>query len=240
MPLRADLLQPIAGDSPGGVSIRYDPIYDKIKEARREDVDLPLGDWQRTLKVADYGLVVKLASDALATKSKDLQVAIWLIEAQVRREGFGILPDCFKLLHDLIDQFWDGLFPEIEDGDLELRAGPLEWVGSKFEACLRGLPITAGKLSWFKYKESRAVGYETDASSDSKMNARNALIADGKVTAEAFDQSVDETPLAFYQDLQNKLASSLEQLAELSDLCDSRFASYAPSFVKTREAVEEI
>ena len=158
MPLRADLLQPIPGNSPGGVSLRYDPIYDKIKEARREDVDLPLGEWQRTLKIADYPLVIKLAGDAVAAKSKDLQLAVWLIEAHVRREGFGILPDCFKFLHDLTDQFWDSLFPEIEDGDLELRAGPLEWVGEKFDPCLRGLPIASGKLSWFKYKESRAVG----------------------------------------------------------------------------------
>ena len=53
MPLRADLLQPIAGDSPGGVSLRYDPIYEKIKEARREDDDAPQGEWQRARKVAD-------------------------------------------------------------------------------------------------------------------------------------------------------------------------------------------
>ena len=240
MPLRADLLQPIPGDSPGGVSIRYDPVYDKIKEARREDVDLPLGEWQRTLKVADYGLVVKLASDALATKSKDLQIAVWLIEAHVRKEAFAILANCFKLLHDLIDQFWDSLFPEIEDGDLELRAGPLDWVGSKFDPCLRGLPITASKLGWYKYKESRVVGYESDASSDAKISARKAYIADGKITAEAFDQAVDETPLSFYQELQNRLSASLEQLALLADLCDSKFASYSPSFVKTRDALEEI
>jgi type VI secretion system protein ImpA len=240
MPLRADLLQPIPGDSPGGVSLRYDPIYDKIKEARREDVDLPLGAWQRTLKVADYGLVNKLAGEALATKSKDLQLAVWLIEAHVRRDGFLILPDCFEFLRDLTDRFWDGLFPEIEDGDMELRAGPLEWIGGQFDPCLRSLPITSGKLSWFKYKESRAVGYESDASTESKMSSRNALIADGKISAEAFDQSVDETPLSFYQTLQNTLAASIEQLGLLAELCDSKFGSYSPSFIKTREALEEI
>jgi type VI secretion system protein ImpA len=240
MPLRADLLQPIPGDSPGGVSLRYDPIYDKIKEARREDVDLPLGDWQRTLKVADHGLVIKLTGEALATKSKDLQIAVWLTEAHVRRDGFGILPECFKFLHDLTDQFWDSLFPEIEDGDVEMRATPLEWIGGQFDPCLRGLPLTSTKLSWFKYKESRAVGYESDASTDSKMNTRNALIADGRLTAEAFDQSVDETPLSFYQNLQNALAASIEQLGSLADLCDSKFGSYSPSFIKTRDTLEEI
>ena len=30
--LREDLLTPIAGDNPAGKSLRYDPVYDKIKE----------------------------------------------------------------------------------------------------------------------------------------------------------------------------------------------------------------
>ncbi len=37
MPVREDLLQPIPGPKPGGASLRYDPVYDKLKEARRED-----------------------------------------------------------------------------------------------------------------------------------------------------------------------------------------------------------
>jgi type VI secretion system protein ImpA len=240
MPLRADLLQPITGDSPGGVSLRYDPIFDKIKEARREDIDVPQGAWQRTLKVADHALVVKLTGDALATKSKDLQLAVWLVEAIVRREGFTVLPGCFKFLHDLTEQFWDSLFPEIEDGDLELRAGPLDWLGSKFEACLRDLPITSDGRSWFKYKESRIVGYENDASTDAKLKTRNDLLADGKISAETFDQSVDETPKLFYENLQALVNASLEHLSQLGDLCDAKFGSDAPSLLKTRTALEEI
>jgi type VI secretion system protein ImpA len=240
MPLRADLLQPIPGDSPGGVSLRYDPIYDKIKEARREDIDIPQGAWQRALKVADHAQVVKLTGEALATKSKDLQLAVWLVEAIVRREGFAVLPGCFKFLHDLTEQFWDSLFPEIEDGDMELRASPLDWLGSKFEACLRDLPVTSDGLSWFKYKESRVVGYENDATTDVKLKVRNDLLADGKISAETFDQSVDDTPKAFYENLLALVTASLEQLSQLGDLCDAKFGSDAPSLLNTRAALEEI
>jgi hypothetical protein len=35
MPIGPELLSPIPGTNPGGVNLRYDPIYDKIKEARR-------------------------------------------------------------------------------------------------------------------------------------------------------------------------------------------------------------
>ena len=43
MPLREDLLTPIPGDNPAGQNLRYAPVYDKIKEARREDDEAPQG-----------------------------------------------------------------------------------------------------------------------------------------------------------------------------------------------------
>ena len=88
MPLRDDILNPIPGDNPGGENLRYAPVYDKIKEARRQDDEGPMGDWQRERKVADWTLVIKLGSEAIATKSKDLQLAVWLTEALLHKEGF--------------------------------------------------------------------------------------------------------------------------------------------------------
>src|SRR5262245_21897621 len=95
MPLRDDLLNPIAGDDPSRANLRYDPVTDKIKEARREDLNVPQGDWKTTLKTADYVQVVKLGSDALAKRGKDLQIAVWLVDAHVRREGFALLAPSF-------------------------------------------------------------------------------------------------------------------------------------------------
>jgi len=54
MPLRDDLLNPIPGENPSGESLRYAPVFDKIKEARRADDDAPQGEWQFERKTADY------------------------------------------------------------------------------------------------------------------------------------------------------------------------------------------
>ncbi|HYD51214.1 MAG TPA: type VI secretion system ImpA family N-terminal domain-containing protein, partial [Gemmatimonadaceae bacterium] len=119
------LLAPLATPHPGGVELRYDPLYDRIKEARREDDGLAQGDWQTERKTADWPAVVRLATDALATKSKDLQIAAWLTEAKLRREGLAGLHQGLILLRELVDRFWDHLYPEIDEGDAELRAAPL-------------------------------------------------------------------------------------------------------------------
>ena len=87
MPLRNDLLNPIPGDNPSGRNLRYDPVFDKVKEARREEDDAAQGDWKYERKVADWPLVIKIAGETLATKTKDLQLAAWLTEAALKREG---------------------------------------------------------------------------------------------------------------------------------------------------------
>src|SRR5215471_5925955 len=128
MPLREDILNPVAGDNPSGQNLRLSAAYDKIREARREDDSLAQGAWQRERKVADHALAVRLAQDALATQSKDLQLAAWLCDSLLKKDGIRGLGDGISICQALVDRFWDTLYPQVEDGDLEDRVTPLEWV----------------------------------------------------------------------------------------------------------------
>ncbi|MCL5966161.1 MAG: type VI secretion system ImpA family N-terminal domain-containing protein, partial [Deltaproteobacteria bacterium] len=69
------ILAPIPGDSPAGADLRYDAVYAEIKEARRAEDPLTFGG-EGEPKSADWGAVVRLSLDALAMKSKDLQIAV--------------------------------------------------------------------------------------------------------------------------------------------------------------------
>jgi len=241
MPLRDDLLNPIPGDSPSGTNLRYAPVYDKIKEARRQEDDAPQGEWQRERKVADYKLVIKLAGETLAMQSKDLQLAAWLTEAYLHQEGFAGLQQSLGLLHKLVENFWDTLYPEVEDGDLELRSAPLEWVGTRLDDPVRKAPLTRGGFSYYKFKESRSVGSEEDAAqSDQKREAREAAIADGKVTLEEFEKDSAGTSTAQYEAWVAAMDGSLESIDSLRTLCDEKFGNYAPSFTPLKTALEEV
>ncbi|MEO0249746.1 MAG: type VI secretion system protein TssA, partial [candidate division WOR-3 bacterium] len=240
MPLRDDLLNPIPGENPCGENLRYSAIYDKIKEARREEDDAPQGEWRRERKVADYPLVIKLAGEALATKSKDLQIAAWLTEALIKTESFRGLRAGLDLIRGLIENFWEGLYPEIEDGDLELRAAPLEWLGTRMDSILKTLPITRTGASWYQYREARSVGYEEDADDAAKQEAREAAIAEGRMTGEEWDQAFNATPKEFYVELEATIDGSLETLEALSELCSNKFGDYSPSFAPMQATLEEI
>lgn len=240
MPLRDDLLNPIPGDNPAGADLRYDPIYDKIKEARREDDDAPQGEWQHTRKVADWPLVIKLAGEALATRTKDLQLAAWLGEAVLRREGFGSFRASLDVTRGLLEQFWDHVYPEIEDGDLEMRVAPLDWIGLKLEIPVKSSPINRAGHSYFQYAEARSIGTEQEAADDSTKRAkREEAIAAKKPTIEEFDKAFADTPKAFVKQLSADVAATLVSLQALDTVAGDKFGDAAPSFRKLREVLEE-
>ncbi len=241
MPLREDILNPIPGDNPSGESLRYAPIYDQIKEARREDDDVPQGEWQIAVKKADWVLAAKLASEALATKSKDLQIAAWLTEAMLQREGYAGLQAGLVLLRGLIENFWDSLYPELEDDDAELRAAPLDWVGSRLDKPIKNVPLTRGGLDWFKYKESRTVPTEDEAgANEARLQARTAAIEEGRPTPEAFDADFNSTPAASYETWESQLAGCLEAAGALKAATEAKFTDYAPSFSDLERTLEEV
>ena len=240
MPLRDDLLNPIAGDNPAGADLRYDPVYEKIKEARREDDDAPQGEWQRARKVADWPLVIKLAGDALATRSKDLQLAAWLGEAMLRREGFGSFRATLDVTRGLLDKYWDNVYPEIEDGDLEMRAAPLEWIGLKLDMPVKLAALNRAGHSCLQYAEARSIGTEQEADGDSAKRAkRDEAIAARKPTIEEFDKAFADTPKAFVKQLASDVAATLESLQALDDFSRDKFGDAAPSFLKLREVLQE-
>ena len=92
------LLEPIPGENPSGESLQYQGLHDEIREARRADDDLNQGEWKRELKTADFDRVIELASEALRTRTKDLQVAAWLTEAVTVERGFAGCCDGLRLV----------------------------------------------------------------------------------------------------------------------------------------------
>ena len=240
MPLPDNLLSPIPGENPSGQDLRYAPIYDQIKEARRAEDDSAQGEWVRDVKKADFPLMIKLSTDALATKSKDLQIAAWLTEALVRVEGFAGLKQGVQLLQDLTSTFWETVYPQLEDGDAELRASPFQWIGSSLGFTLRSVPLNRAGHGWLDYTESRKIPTEEQADTDEKVNSRRAALGDGKLAPEMFDKSFAETPKAFYAGAETTLDESTKLVEAFDLLCRDKFGDTSPSFVDLKKSLQEV
>ena len=243
------LATPIEGENPAGENLRYTPVYDEIQEARRADDQLSQGDWQHDLKQSDWSKVVSLSIDTLTNKTKDLQIAVWLTEGLIRTSGYSGLAAGLKIITIFLSDFWEHLYPEIDDGDLDFRAGPLEFLNDKIWLAIKEIPITdkniATGYSWVKWQESRQVGYESDIRNqygdvdENKKKARNELITEGKLTPEDFDGAVHKSSKAFYKTLSGTIAECNELFNKLDEIVDKKFGKDAPRLAELKKALED-
>ena len=243
------LLAPISDEQPSGEDLRYTDVYEQIKEARRFDDPLDQGDWKTELKTADWEKAASLCVKALTEKTKDLQIAAWLTEALIMTEGFGGLTTGLNLGAALLESFWDSLYPEIEDGDLDYRVAPLEFLNEKLWTVVKQVAITdPGRTpgySWLKWQESRETGSEADTHDkygdvdENKKRRRDELIQEGRLTGEEFDGAVNASTPAFYTSLNNELAACLQAFRRLDGVVDEKFGSNAPRLAELGKAIED-
>lgn len=222
-----ELLHPIDAIELSGKDLRYDPVIDNIREARSEEDDsLPVGEWGRQTKRADYRLVASLTSDTLLKRTKDLWIAVWFGEASIQIEGYDALEPILRFLLELQRTFWLSVFPAVEEGDLSLRAAPLHWGFDRYAAIIHELPITENGIAYAAYKAVRS---------------GTAVIHNEELlTTEKLAEFVTVTGSSFYSDVAGKLKLARAAMEELYLFCDEYYRDESPSFVRLRATLEEI
>jgi len=202
------MMLPISGENPSGESLQYSGLYDEIREARRADENLSQGSWQIELKIADFRQVIGLAVPALERQTKDLQIAVWLSEALVKEHGFAGLRDSLKLLSSLQETFWETLFPEIDEGDMEGRANAIEWMDLQVSFAVKGAKITGGEsYSFFDYEDSKRFdipeNIDTLDSNDQQKyrELQTQAEKENRVTADKWRKAKIASRRAFYEEL---------------------------------------
>ncbi|BAI73689.1 impA domain protein (plasmid) [Azospirillum sp. B510] len=238
------ILAPIPGDLPAGEDIRYEPEFDALAEARRMDDDTDKGIWQTDdVKRADWKGVVVGATELLASRSKDLQVAVWLVQALVQQHGPAAIAPGLSMLTGLVDAFWDGLYPRIdEDGDTEARLAPLLWLDERLSRDLLALPIALpepGAKSGLRLQDwQNAQRLRKLAGRDAR--AYKAAIAEGEVPVERIVKDVEKTPSDFYVAQRDSLKAAEAAAHALGAALDRLAGRNAPALSRIKRTVEEL
>ena len=243
-----ELLQPISEENPSGESLRYAGTYDEIAEARRADKDVPQGDWQHELKTADYRKVIELASDALKNKTKDLQIAAWFSEALTKQYGFAGLRDSLKLAAGFQENFWETLFPEIDEGDMEGRANAIEWLDRETALAVKRAPITAGEgLSFWDWEESKQFdipeNIETlDSADQERYNQLKAQAEkENRVTGTRWRKAKAQTRRAFCEETVFILDECWEEYENLNRVMEEKFdPNQLPGLNELKKTLDDI
>ena len=232
MPAIDHLLEPVSATAPCGEDLSFSAEFDAIIEARRaDDATLDQGEWVTELKVADWPAVARRCAELLATRSKDLRLAVWLAEALVHQHGFAGFAQGFQLVAGLCERYWLDLHPQPDEGeDQELRIGNLGWLLGQSSGWLRAIPLTDAAAGRFDANrlEAAARGHAGDG-------------ADGDVPdAARIEAARLATPFAFYQRLAEDVPAARAALAALEAAVDARLGQDGPSFSAVCDTLESV
>ena len=237
------LVEPIPGINPAGESLLYQGTYDRIAEARREDdPKLSQGIYKSTLKRADWTAVEAICVEALTTRTKDLQIAAWLLEAWLHRYGFAGVANGLKLMTALCEEFWDGVYPALELGDLDGRLAPFEWLEQKVSLKLKQVPLTGPD-------ETRSEGYSY-VDWESACHFENLAMKDPRALQEAlakinpsvatFRAAVSATDRTFYVGLLDDVNTAFDACFALEQVLDQKCGREAPGLRQFKHILDAI
>jgi len=231
------LLAPIRTEQPAGADLRYESVYDEIKTARRaaddkrqgrsaySDADDQLSADERASAAHAYWREVRdLVVDVLKTESKDVQLAVWLLEAEAYLRGFPGAGSGFQLIGRLLDTYWDTIYPAIQDDDepLAFRVGALEWISEKLPDILKGLPLSPAPRK-YGLADYDLAEKATDATKKAE------LAASGRPTLQQFTQAMTAASGPHLEALESQLNDCLAQLNGLEKVTDVRVVQPAAS-----------
>ncbi|QNB00150.1 type VI secretion system protein TssA [Massilia sp. Se16.2.3] len=238
------LLLPISDASPGGDDLLHGPEFDAIAEARREDdPTLPRGVWTAELKRADWPLAARLCREALATRSKDLQVAAWLGEAWIALEGPGRRRACHRAGRIVVRTLVGIAASAAAGRRYRIPHRPLAWLDEHWSRALlvrvpllRGSGVDAHEVTLAAWREALAMDNSERKAGDKKpAAAANAgVLTRGQVLLQ-----VRALPWA-------ELASTLAELEDwaasakrLHDVLERQLAKDAPPLHRLRGLLDE-
>lgn len=233
------LLQALGGPGGCGEDLSFSTEFDRIREARREDdANLAQGEWIADVKQADWDAASDLCMQLLAERSKDLRVAGWYAEAEAKLNGFAGLAHGCAVMQGLIEQYWDNIYPEAEDGDQELRIGTLTWFVTRSNELIRQAPLTQsskGSFSLADQEAARAFEAAMEKNPDLRDN-----IPEGKPTVARVNEAQRSTSKDFYRQLQDELQAARDAWEALASAIDAKLGVDGPSFREVFDSFDAV
>ncbi|EJN00467.1 type VI secretion system protein TssA [Herbaspirillum sp. YR522] len=229
------MLSPVSDSLACGEDLSFTPELDAVSEARRfDDPTLDQGEWVTDIKEADWGFVEAQCASLIRSRSKDLRLAVWYTEASAKTRGFGGLGDGFSLIAGLFDHYWDGLYPQSEDGDHDRRVGNLTWLLSRSVQLIREIPLTEGRGSAFSMIDFEGA---RSRAANAERNGSDGNHADDGVKLAVMEAARKRSSHAFYQALMADAQYCAQALDQMEKSVDARLGADGPGFSAARDAL---
>ncbi len=216
----------LRGGGEGGVFFRLKDLRADARAAEREAVSAPEAETPIIeAGLRDWSELAERATEVLETRSKDLEIACWLCEAQVRLQGFTGLVAGLTLLTRFVEAFWDaGLHPQADEDGVSTRVAPV--------AALLGLESVAALLQPIRLlplsDQAPDVALWTAETAFAPLeggddaNARARLQARRTEQVEAVRQGLLRASPSFLRQVHGDALAAAERVEALAEALDAR------------------
>jgi type VI secretion system protein ImpA len=251
------LLAPIPGDSPAGVDLRTDSspqsLYYLLRDARAEAraaeraMEAPDPDKPETSSTAappQWRTIRELGIEAIAERSKDLEIASWVTEALLRSGGLVGFTAGVKLMTGLVENYWDDLYPLPDEDGIETRVSPvlrlngLSGAEGTLGPPLRRAPLfpraDGSEMQLWHYEQSEKLAEVSDP------DARQRRIEAGVLTYEAMENDARSVPAAHFARLHAVARAAEAAWRALTEALDSRAGADSPPTSQVRGVLEKL
>lgn len=245
-------MTPIEGGARVGRDLREDfspqSFYYRLRDARAEaraaerSADSDGGDEQPI--APQWRTVRELASKALQTETKDLEIAAWYTEALVRSDGMAGLSAGAMLIDGLVKEFWDdGVFPLPDEDGISTRVAPITGLNGqgadgtliqplrKISMCRRP---TGDPLYFYQFEDAVAVAGIAD------FNRKQARLSAGSLVFDDVEGWCRAAGVAHFTAQRGVVAEARAAWVAMSETLDGKAGSDSPSTTRVRDLLGEI
>ncbi|MCY1513947.1 type VI secretion-associated protein, ImpA family [compost metagenome] len=192
------LFTAVSAESPCGDDLEYDASFLELERAAQGLPERQMGDAVLAAEPPEWRKVRDLAT-GLFGRSKDLRIANYLVQSSVALDGLPGLSQGLTLIRELLDRYWDGLYPRLDsedENDPTFRLNALRGlIADPLLQLLRDAPLA----------RSRAFG---------TVSLRAALNAAGLQRFASETLNLEQVAGAFQNSEAEELASTRAALAE--------------------------
>jgi type VI secretion system protein ImpA len=217
----------ISPEKPCGEDLRGMKDWVEIRKSKPNPNDVAdKRDWQPANPVkTDWSTYKELIEEALCTRTKDLELGVFLVDACVRLYGFAGVRDGVWAVRELLVEFADkGLYPLPEGDNPEARYGKLDWMNEKLADALREIPITM--------RPGGATNYS--------LNYRDeALRPRGMITAAEFEAAAAAGTVDQYEKLSAEIKEARSEFDQFEQVANSLAGPDMLSFVSVKQALQD-
>lgn len=226
----SSLLEPVSDENPAGEDIRENAsptsAYYTIKDARnsaRAAERNSMFDGGSSEADENWRKILELAPDILKNNSKDLEVASWYTEALIRRYGFPGLKAGFSVIRQMIEKYWDNLYPQPDEDGIETRVSPLTGLNGEgaegvLIAPIRNAHITEdvqpGPFNYWQYTQALDIQKITDEESRAEKTSKIGF------NLEDIENVVASSSEQFFLNLREDVTDCLNDYREISKMLD--------------------